>query len=169
MRADALNWHDYGGYTEMTAPSLNICYTDGAELKRITMHKTLSQSCSANRDESNKAPSTEIYRRTITQTWTHYVLQRKKNHNAPLRNKKTQIMRLYMMCLTILTSLTNFNAEETTLTCHTKERTWPLQDMNTLQIFWTIQTNIIIVTAKYCPVKLSKKLFSKSRKREKKK
>ena len=42
------------------------------------------------------------------------------------------------MCLTILTSLTYFNAEETTLMCHTKERTWPLKEMNTLWRLLTI-------------------------------
>ena len=28
MRADTLNWHDYGGYTEMTASSSNIYSID---------------------------------------------------------------------------------------------------------------------------------------------
>ena len=31
MRSDTLNWHDYGGHTEMTAPSLNIYSTDEDE------------------------------------------------------------------------------------------------------------------------------------------
>ena len=52
MRADALNWHGYGGYTEMTDPSLNVCSTDKDKSKRIIMHKTLSQSCSTNEEES---------------------------------------------------------------------------------------------------------------------
>ena len=51
--------------------------------------------------------------------------------------KKTQGMRLHMMCL-ILTSLMYFNAEETILTCHMKERTWPLQEIKTSRILLTI-------------------------------
>ena len=31
MRADALNWHDYGGYTEMNDPTSNVCSTDEDE------------------------------------------------------------------------------------------------------------------------------------------
>ena len=48
MRSDTLNWHDYGGYTEMTPPSTNIYTTDEGESKRIIVQKTLSQSCSTN-------------------------------------------------------------------------------------------------------------------------
>ena len=31
MRSDKLNWHDHGGYTEMTAPSSNFNVTDEDE------------------------------------------------------------------------------------------------------------------------------------------
>ena len=84
------------------------------------------------------------------------------------RHKKTQGMRLHMMRL-ILTSLPYLNAEEKILMCHMKKRTWPLQAMNTLQTCLTIKTNIMILATKDCPVKSSKKLFSKSWKRKKKK
>ena len=40
MRADALNWHGYGGSTEITAPYSNVCSTDEDESKRIILHKT---------------------------------------------------------------------------------------------------------------------------------
>ena len=46
-----------------------------------------------------------------------------------------------MMCQTILTPLTYSNAEEMfwiDLTCHMKERVWPLQKKNTLQRCWMI-------------------------------
>ena len=43
MRSDTLNWHNHGGYTEMTAPSLNINVTDKDESKRIIVHKSLSE------------------------------------------------------------------------------------------------------------------------------
>ena len=33
MRSDKLDWHDHGGYTEMTAPSLNVNVTDEDESK----------------------------------------------------------------------------------------------------------------------------------------
>ena len=52
MRSDTLNWHDYGGYTEMTALSSNIYTTDENESKHIIVHKGLSQSCSMNKGES---------------------------------------------------------------------------------------------------------------------
>ena len=39
MRADDLNWHGYGGYTEMTDPSSNVCFTDKDESKRIIVQK----------------------------------------------------------------------------------------------------------------------------------
>ena len=110
------------------------------------------------RANQNKASSTKIYFKTIPRTWTNWVLRRKTSQNTLIRNKKTQGIRLHMVCL-ILTSLTYFHAEETTLTCHTNKHTWPLNERNTLQICLTIWKNIIIVTAKYFPVKSSNKLF----------
>ena len=35
MRSDTLNWHNYGGYKEMIAPSSNVYTTDRDESKRI--------------------------------------------------------------------------------------------------------------------------------------
>ena len=52
MRSDTLNWHDYGGYTEMTAPSSNVYSTDEDESKRIIVHETLLQNCSTDESES---------------------------------------------------------------------------------------------------------------------
>ena len=49
MRANTLNWHDYGGYTEITAPSSKVYSTDEDESKCIIMYKTLSHNCSANK------------------------------------------------------------------------------------------------------------------------
>ena len=51
MRSDTLNWHDYCGFTEMTDLSSNICSTDKDKSKCIIVHKTLSYSCSANKEE----------------------------------------------------------------------------------------------------------------------
>ena len=55
MRSDTLDWHDYGGYKEMTALYWNIYSTDEGKSKRITLHKSLSQSCSTNEDESKQS------------------------------------------------------------------------------------------------------------------
>ena len=55
MYGDTLNWHNYGGYTEMTALSLNINAMDKEKSKRIIVQETLSQSCSTDKDELKKA------------------------------------------------------------------------------------------------------------------
>ena len=55
--------------------------------------------------------STKLYRRAVPRTRTNYVLRRNANHNALSRNKNTQIMRLHMLCQTILTSLMYLNAK----------------------------------------------------------
>ena len=54
MRSDNLNWHDHGGYTEMTSPSLNVNVTDKYESKRIIVHKTLSENCSTDVSKSKR-------------------------------------------------------------------------------------------------------------------
>ena len=51
MRADTLNWHDYGGYTKITALSSNVYSIDEDESKRIIVHKTLSQIYSVDVDK----------------------------------------------------------------------------------------------------------------------
>ena len=66
MRADALNWHDYGSYTKMTDPSSDIYSTDEDESKRIILHKTLSQNCSASKANQNKASS----KKTLSQKYS---------------------------------------------------------------------------------------------------
>ena len=38
MRSMNLNWHNHGGYMEMTDPSLNVNFTDEDESKRIMVH-----------------------------------------------------------------------------------------------------------------------------------
>ena len=55
MRADTLNGHDYGGYTEMTALSSNVYSTDVDKSKRIIAHETLSQSCSTDEGKSKRS------------------------------------------------------------------------------------------------------------------
>ena len=73
MRSDTLNWHDYGGYIEMTALSSNVYSADEEESKRIIVHEGLSQSCSAERTNQNKASQTKLYCRNIPRTWKNYV------------------------------------------------------------------------------------------------
>ena len=73
MRSDTLNWHDYGGHTEMTDPSSNVYSADEEESKRIIVHEGLSQSCSAERTNQNKASQTKLYCGNIPRTWKNYV------------------------------------------------------------------------------------------------
>ena len=69
MISDTLNWHNYGGYTEMTYLSLNVYSTDEDESKRIIEHETLSQNCSANKDESKHS----IVNETLLQNYSEDV------------------------------------------------------------------------------------------------
>ena len=51
MISDTLNWHDYDGFTEITAPSSNVYSADEDESKRIIVHKNLLQNCSEGESE----------------------------------------------------------------------------------------------------------------------
>ena len=66
MRSDTFNWHDYGGYTKMTAPSSKVNLTDKDESKRIIVHEILLQSVSANKEESKKS----IINETLSQNYS---------------------------------------------------------------------------------------------------
>ena len=55
IRSDTLNWHNYGGYTERTAPPSDVYYTNEDESKLIIVHENLSQNCCANEDESKQS------------------------------------------------------------------------------------------------------------------
>ena len=66
MRADTLNWHDYGGYTEMTAPSLNVYSTDEVGSKCIIVHETLSQNFSTEKGKSKQS----IVNETLSQNYS---------------------------------------------------------------------------------------------------
>ena len=54
MSSDTLNWHDYGGYTKMTAPSLNVNATKEDKTKRIIAHKVLSENYSTDKSKSKR-------------------------------------------------------------------------------------------------------------------
>ena len=54
MRSDKLNWHDNGGYMEMTAPSSNVNFTDEDESKEIIVHKYLSENGSTDVSKSKR-------------------------------------------------------------------------------------------------------------------
>ena len=66
MRSDALNWHDYGGYTKKTAPSSNINSTDEDESKRNIVHEALSHNCSTKKYESKQS----IVKKTLSQNYS---------------------------------------------------------------------------------------------------
>ena len=71
MRYNTLNWHNYGGYTEITDPSLNVNDTDEDESKRIIMHEDLSQSFYTNESESKYS----IVNKTLSQNNSADVLE----------------------------------------------------------------------------------------------
>ena len=96
----------------MTAPSSHVCYTDEDKSKCIIVHETLSQSCSMDDGKSKRIIKKKMYRRNVLRTRKNYILRRKTKHNALLRNKNMQRVRLHMTCRTILTSLAYSNAEE---------------------------------------------------------
>ena len=77
----------------MTGPSSNVYSTDEDESKRIIVHKTLLQNCSANKDKLKKI----IVNKNLSQNYPadlkNYVQRRKTNQNTLLQNKKTQGMR----------------------------------------------------------------------------
>ena len=54
MRSNNLNWHDHGGYTETTAPSLNVNAMDKDESKRIIVHEGLLENCSTDISKSKR-------------------------------------------------------------------------------------------------------------------
>ena len=64
MISDTLNWHNYGGYTELTDPSSKGKSTDKDGSKCIIMHNTLSQNCSTNKGKSKRS----IVNRTLSQS-----------------------------------------------------------------------------------------------------
>ena len=66
MRADTLNWHDHGCFTEMTVPSSNIYSTNEDESKCIIVHRNLSQNCSVNKDKSKQS----IINKTLSQKYS---------------------------------------------------------------------------------------------------
>ena len=54
MRYNNLNWHNHGGYTEMTYPSLNVNATEKDKSKRIIVHEGLSDNFSTDVIESKR-------------------------------------------------------------------------------------------------------------------
>ena len=74
--SDTLDWHGYGGYTKITALCLNIYSTDEDESKRIIVHKTLSQNCSANKDKSKQRIVNKILSQNYSADVEKYVHRR---------------------------------------------------------------------------------------------
>ena len=54
MRYNKLNWHNHGGYMEITSPSLNVNATDEDESKHIILHEGLSDNCYTDVSESKR-------------------------------------------------------------------------------------------------------------------
>ena len=51
MRSNNLIWYNHGGYTEITAPYLNINVINKSESKRSIVNENLLQNCSAKENE----------------------------------------------------------------------------------------------------------------------
>ena len=71
MRSDTLNCHDYGGYTEITAPSSDVNSTDEAESKRIIVHETYRIIVPRTRMNQNASSFTKLYRILFLRTRTN--------------------------------------------------------------------------------------------------
>ena len=95
MRSNTLNWHDYGGYTEMTALSSKVYSTDEDESKHIIVHKGLSQYCSTNEGKSKRSIVNENLSRCC-------VIRTMANQNRALATK--------LYCRVVLRTGTNQNA-----------------------------------------------------------
>ena len=63
MRSEDLNWYDHSGYTEITAPSLNVNITDEDESKQIIVRETLLDNSSTDVTESER----NIFNETLLQ------------------------------------------------------------------------------------------------------
>ena len=66
MRTNNLNWHDYGNYTEMTAPSLKVNVRDEDESKLVIVHEGLSDHCSTGVSESKQ----NIFNKNLSQNYS---------------------------------------------------------------------------------------------------
>ena len=53
-RSDNLNWHDHGGYTEITDTSSNVNVLDQGKSKRSIVNENLLQSCSTTNNKSKR-------------------------------------------------------------------------------------------------------------------
>ena len=54
MKSDNPNWHDHGGYTEVTDLSLNVNVTDKDKSKLIIGHESLWENCSTDIGKSKR-------------------------------------------------------------------------------------------------------------------
>ena len=65
IRSNNLNWYEHGGYTEVTAPFLNINVTNKGKSKRSIANENLSQSCSTNKNK----PKRIIFNKPLSQKY----------------------------------------------------------------------------------------------------
>ena len=79
MISDNINWYDHGGYTEMTASSLNVNATDEDKSKRIITHEGLSESCSTNKSKWNRSIVSENVLQKISADVSEYTIRGKKD------------------------------------------------------------------------------------------
>ena len=84
-RSNNLNWHDHGGYTETTAPSLNVNTTQEYESKRIIVHEGLSENFSTDVIESKRNIVNGILSQNNSTDLSEYTIteQKDKEYKEP--------------------------------------------------------------------------------------
>ena len=135
MRSYNLNWYDHGGYTEMTAPSLNVNVTNEGESKRSIVNEKLLQSCSTKENKSKRSFFNEPLSQKCSADENELRSTKEEKSECDIKTQKD--IKNEVAC-----NVTNFfnvsNVfQETILTCHVKERAWLLKTMNNFREFLT--------------------------------
>ena len=101
MRSNNLNGHNYGGYTEINAPSLNVNFSDEDKSKFIIVHKSLSENRYTDINESKH----NITKKTLSQNNIANVSQYNmkelgdKEYKEPLVTKEVKIYFNILQCV----------------------------------------------------------------------
>ena len=93
MISNTLNWHYYGGYTEKTAPSLNINAKDEDKSKGIIVHEGLSENSSTDVRKSKQKIVNETLLQKNSADVSEYTITEPKdwNYKEPSMAKEVKI------------------------------------------------------------------------------
>ena len=85
IRSDKLNWHDHGGYTEITSSSLNVNVTDEDKSKEIIVQETLSENNSKDVSKSERNIVNETLSQNNSANVSQYTIteQKDKEYKEP--------------------------------------------------------------------------------------